>query len=275
MEALLAPDQALTAYDGLAPHYDAFTAGYDYERWLDALEGLAREHGVQGRRLLDVGCGTGKSFLPMHARGYEIVACDLSPGMVARAREKAPSDVDLFVADMRELPRFGSFDLITCLDDAVNYLTSADELRAAMRGFARNLRPGGVAVFDANTLATYRTSFASDAALDREGAFICWRGEADPDAEPGALASAWIEVFESAEDGTWRRSRTRHLQRHHPREDVAAAVRAAGLELVAVHGQSPGVRLDPEPDESRHSKVVYVARRGRNPTGGDPLLIKP
>src|SRR3954447_12132766 len=102
MEALLVPDQALEAYDGLAPHYDAFTAGYDYERWLDALEELAHEHGLVGRRLLDVACGTGKSFLPMHDRGYEVVACDLSPGMVSRAREKAPAGIDLFVADMRE-----------------------------------------------------------------------------------------------------------------------------------------------------------------------------
>src|SRR4051812_5469915 len=124
MEALLVPDQALSAYDALAPHYDAFTAGYDYERWLDALEELAREHGLRGRRLLDVACGTGKSFLPMLERCYDVVACDLSPGMVARAREKASGDVELFVADMRELPRVGSFDLITCLDDAVNYLTS-------------------------------------------------------------------------------------------------------------------------------------------------------
>jgi SAM-dependent methyltransferase len=275
--ALLLPDLSGSAYDGLAPHYDAFTAGYEYGRWLDALEALAIEHGLAGKRLLDIGCGTGKSFIPMLGRGYEVVACDLSPSMVERAREKA-RDVEVVVADMRQLPRLGAFDLITCLDDAVNYLTSPGELRAAMRGFARNLGPGGVALFDANTLTTYGTAFASDSALDRDGAFICWRGEADPDPEPGMLASAWIEVFEAADDGSWRRSRTRHLQRHHPREEVAAAVAGAGLELVAVRGQSPGARLDAEPDESLHSKVVYVARRpvGREDNEGViPLLIKP
>jgi SAM-dependent methyltransferase len=262
MAALLVPDQALEAYDGLAPHYDDFTAGYDYERWIDALEEVAIRYGVRGSRLLDVGCGTGKSFLPMLERGWEVVACDLSPGMVERARAKVePGAAELLVADMRELPVLGRFDLITCLDDAVNYLTSAEELEAALRGFERNLRPGGVAIFDANTLATYRTSFATDAALERDGAFFCWRGEASADAQPGTLASAWIEVFSSEGDGTWRRSRTRHLQRHHPREEVERAAGDAGLELMAVLGQSTGARLEPQADEELHQKVVYVVRK--------------
>jgi SAM-dependent methyltransferase len=262
MQALLLPDPALEAYDGLAPHYDEFTAGYAYERWLDALEGLALEHGLEGRLLLDVACGTGKSFLPMVERGYEVVACDLSPGMVACAREKvADGRAEVLVADMRDLPELGAFDLITCLDDAINYLTSESEMRAALRGFARNLRPGGLAIFDANTLATYRTSFARDAAVERDGAFFCWRGEASPEAGPGALASAWIEVFAEDDDGRWERSRTRHLQRHHPRAEIERAARDAGLELVAARGQATGARIVDEPDEELHSKVVYVARR--------------
>ena len=266
MEALLAPDLALAAYDGLAPHYDEFTAGYAYDRWLDSLEALALEDGLSGRRLLDVACGTGKSFLPMVERGYEVVACDLSPGMVERAREKVGNGAaEVLVADMRDLPRLGEFDLVTCLDDAVNYLTTPRELRSALAGFARNLRPGGLAIFDANTLATYRTSFARDAALDRGGAFFCWRGEAAPDVGPGALVSAWIEVFVEDAEGCWRRSRTRHLQRHHPRPEVERAVAAAGLELLAVRGQATGARIEAEPDEERHSKVVYAVRKP--PTG--------
>ena len=262
MAALLVPDPALVAYDGLAPHYDVFTADYDHETWLNALERVALDHGLRGTRLLDVACGTGKSFLPMLERGYTVTACDLSPGMVELARAKAVgSGARVLVADMRDLPELGAFELVTCLDDAVNYLTSTPELEAALRGFARNLCPGGVAVFDANTLSTYRTAFASDAALERDGAFICWRGQAPADAEPRVLADAWIEVFEPADGGVWRRSRTRHLQRHHTREDVERAVDAAGLDLADVRGQSPGARLDLDADEERHSKVVYVARK--------------
>jgi SAM-dependent methyltransferase len=261
MEALLVPDRALTAYDGLAPHYDAFTEGYAYEDWLSALERLAFAHGLGGKHLLDVACGTGKSFIPMLARGYEVVACDLSPAMVEVAQSKAMGLAEVLVADMRDLPQLGAFDLITCLDDAVNYLTSGAELRAALRGFARNLRPGGIAVFDANTLATFRHGYSQTAALDSGGSFFCMRGEADPEMPPGGQAHVTIEVFSPEPGDLWRRTRSHHLHVHHTREDVEAAAAEAGLVVAAVRGQSPGVRISTEPDEQLHSKTVYVLRR--------------
>src|SRR3954449_11273715 len=224
MQALLVPDLPAEAYDGLAPAYDAFTAGHEYVRWLDYLEDLAVEHGLSGKALLDVGCGTGKSFLPMLDRGYEVVACDLSPQMVARAREKAAGRAArVLVADMRVLPRLGAFGLLTCLDDAVNYLASEGELRAAFEGFARNLVPGGLALFNANTLATYRTTFAGDAAMESGGARFRLRGEGSTDARAGELPSLWIEVVAPGPDGRAQRTRTRHLQRHHPRAEVERA----------------------------------------------------
>lgn len=255
---------ALDAYERMASVYDLLTAGYDHPTWLDALEGLAREHGLRGRRLLDVGCGTGKSFLPMLARGYEVSACDVSPAMVELAREKveaAGARADLFVADMRTLPSTPAVDLITCLDDAVNYLVTPEDLAAALASMAKALAPGGLAVFDVNTLATYRSSFASTFALDGPGSFLCWRGRADASFGPGDVAEAAIEVFEEEEDGRWRRTLSRHVQRHHPRHEVEAALEAAGLELGAVRGQARGARLQLHPDELEHPKLVYLARK--------------
>jgi SAM-dependent methyltransferase len=255
------PDPALAAYEALAPFYDTYTGGYDHERWLGNLEALARDHGLRGQRLLDVGCGTGKSFLPMLRRGYEVVACDISPAMVERARAVAGDDAEVLVADARELPVLGRFDLVTALDDAFNYLVSEQELGDAFRGAARNLRPGGMLVFDLNTLATYRGFFARDAALDAEGAFMCWRGEGDSDAEPGCLSTSTIEVFASDDGDCWRRTRSHHIQRHHPPELVERLLAAAGLGLVDRRGQVTGAALDAGGDEAIHAKFVYFARR--------------
>ena len=71
-------DPAEAAYDALAPAYDILTADYDYDAWLSAIERVAIAHGLTGRRVLDVACGTGKSFLPLLERGYEVTACDIS-----------------------------------------------------------------------------------------------------------------------------------------------------------------------------------------------------
>ena len=192
-------DPALEAYEALAPFYDLFTDGYSYDTLLAELERLALDHGLAGRRLLDVGCGTGKSFLPMLARGYEVAGCDLSPAMVELAREKLPPGlVDLFVADMRDLPPAGPFDLITCLDDAINYLVDPGDLVPALSGMAANLAPGGLVVFDVNTLSTYRGVFSGQGVRESDDVVFCWRGRAGEDWEPGAALSAQLDVFTRA-----------------------------------------------------------------------------
>jgi SAM-dependent methyltransferase len=259
--ALSIADPALEAYEALAPFYDRYTDGYDHERWLANLEAVALDNGLSGRQLLDVGCGTGKSFLPMLRRGYEVVACDISPAMVEVAGAVAGGEADVLVADVRELPVLGRFDLVTALDDALNYLLSDDELEQAFSGIARNLRPGGVLVFDLNTLGTYRGFFSSDAAEDVDGAFICWRGEGDPDAEPGCLSTSTVEVFSSDDGECWRRTRSHHVQRHHPPQLVEGLLERAGMELVDRRGQVTGAALDTDVDEERHAKLVYFARR--------------
>ena len=117
----------------LAPFYDELTREHDY----DGVDLAPRAHGaltygVRGTRLLDAACGTGKSFMPFLERGYAVTGCDISPEMLAVASAKAP-EAELFAADVRELGRVGEFDLITCLDDAVNYLIGRRRPRRGVR----------------------------------------------------------------------------------------------------------------------------------------------
>ncbi len=149
----MSSSHARLAYDAFAPFYDAFTADHDYGAWTRDLEALAVRAGLRGRRLLDVACGSGKSFLPFLERGYEVTACDVSPAMAALAAEKAGDRARVEVHDMRALPVLGAFDLVVCLDDAVNYLLEPGEVVSALRGMRRNLAPGGVLVFDVNCLS--------------------------------------------------------------------------------------------------------------------------
>jgi SAM-dependent methyltransferase len=255
-------DPAVAAYELLAPFYDLYTHDYAHEELLGAIEGIAVDHGLSGRRLLDVGCGTGKSFLPMLARGYEVAACDISPGMVERAREAAGGAADVFVADARELPDVGPFDLAVALDDAFNYLLSDEELATAFGGMARNLRPGGLLVFDLNSLLTYRQFFTRDVATEVGDAFFCWRGEERPEElVPGSVASSVIEVFSSSEEGDcWRRYSSRHVQRHHPPAVVEQLLDEAGFELVSRRGLMSGTHIDAVGEDELHVKLLYFAR---------------
>ncbi|HEX4806922.1 MAG TPA: methyltransferase domain-containing protein [Conexibacter sp.] len=246
---------ALLAYEQLAPVYDDFTDGYDHDAWIDGLERIARDHGANGPRVLDVACGTGKSFAPLIARGYDVWACDISPAMVERARRCSGVDSDrVLVADMRALPELGAFELVTCLDDAVNYLLTEADLEAAFASVARVLAPGGVYVFDTNTLATYRAGFGLDAVFERPLAAAVWRGETRDPIGPGALCAAAIELAGADGDVI-----SRHVQRHHPESTVRRALASAGLACRAVLGQSTGGVLHEDADEEVHTKLVYVA----------------
>jgi SAM-dependent methyltransferase len=269
----LAPveDPARAAYEALAPFYDAYTSSYDHERWLRNLEALAVDAGLEGRRLLDVACGTGKSFMPMHRRGYEVVACDVSAAMVERARRGSGlTETDVFVADMRSLPKLGCFDLATCLDDSVNYLLSESELERAFAGVARNVRPGGVFIFDTNSLAVYRGIFSRDSVWEDDGVMFCWRGHGESPVTAGTTSQATIEVFCRTGAGDWARTSSRHLQRHHDPSLVKRLLTRTGFELVDLYGQVTGAQLEQPADEDRHLKLVYICRRRRaDPAGAN------
>jgi SAM-dependent methyltransferase len=253
------PAAAAEAYDALADAYDVFTGGYCYDEWLERIEEQALGAGCSGRRLLDVACGTGKSFLPLLARGYDVMACDISPRMVQVARAKAP-EVDISVWDMRSLPRLGEFDLITCLDDAVNYLLDVDELDAFFAGVARNLARNGVLAFDVNSLAMYRDGFGNDWLVDAPSAFVAWTARDAAQMRSGGQMAATIHVF-TRDGARWLRTASRHRQRHWPQAALAAAAARASLRVVTVLGQHRGAILERRFVELEHTKALCLAIR--------------
>src|SRR6476469_680486 len=245
-------DWAQRTYEAMAPVYDDFTAHYETDAWIADLIKALENRGLQGKRLLDVGCGTGKSFLSMLAQGWEVTACDISPAMLELAREKAGDAVELVLADMLELPEFGEFDLVWALDDAVNYLLSPEELERALAGMRANLAPTGLLLFDLNELQAYRTFFADTAEVERNGRQLTCRGTATPDVPPGSICESRLEVSPGEV--------LTHRQRHFPEAEVLTALKGAGLECLDVYGH--GVDGIPrQPLEPTHTKAIFIARR--------------
>lgn len=245
-------ESAERTYEAMAPVYDDFTAHHEYDLWTADLLKILKHHGLRGKRLLDVACGTGKSFLEMLPRGWQVTACDISPSMLELARGKVGDTVELSVADMTKLPLFGEFDLVWALDDAVNYLLSTEELERALAGMRANLASTGLLLFDVNTLRAYRTFFAQTEVVEREGRRLVWRGLSAPDAPPRSICESRLEM-DSGES-------LAHRQRHFPEADVLTALTAAGLDCLDVYGHGiDGIPRQPL-DESTHTKALYIAR---------------
>lgn len=142
-----APSGAGSARPGAAD-YDAFAAVYAEENdkglfnaWYARPELLRLAGYVAGMRVLDAGCGHGPLFADLRARGAMVRGFDLSPAMVAIARERLGVDADVRVADLtKPLPYDdGSFDLVIC-SLALHYV---EDWAPTLSEFRRVLRPGG------------------------------------------------------------------------------------------------------------------------------------
>lgn len=250
---------AASAYDALAPAYDLLTADYGHDRWISAVRALARAHGATGSRVLDVACGTGSSALPWVAGGCDVTAIDASAAMVERARAKLGPDARVEQADMRALPLLGRFDVVTCLDDAINHLLRPEDVVAALAGMGCNLAPGGVLVFDANTAAAYRGM--ADHVVEDDERLVIWRADGPGLAAPGGEIEVRMEVLTARPGALWSRSTVRWRHRHYPLALLRGLVPAAGLRVRALHGQTPGAVLHDRADEARHPKALFVCDR--------------
>ncbi|MDH4053485.1 MAG: magnesium protoporphyrin IX methyltransferase [Rubrivivax sp.] len=97
---------------------------------------------LHGRRILDAGCGTGALATEAAQRGAEVVAIDLSPTLVALARERAAArqfagSVDFRSGDMLD-PSLGEFDHVVAMDSLIHY--RAHDVVAALSRLAQRTR---------------------------------------------------------------------------------------------------------------------------------------
>lgn len=249
-------DEALSTYETFAQIYDDFNHLNNYEMWLgQKLLPELEQRGLRLGRALDVGCGTGRAFEPLLKRGWELRGCDISPAMVERARERFGDTVEVGVADMRELPAYGEFELVLAMNDAVNYLIGEGELERALRGMRENMAPEGLLLFDCNSRLMYRLAYeGTDDEVIKDGRRWTWTGLGRED-EAVPVYRARIEG-----DGV---EPFHNVERYFRIDEVEAVLASAGLEPVAVLGQreeESEVVLREPPDDDRDHKIVYIAR---------------
>jgi len=79
---------------------------------------------LKGKRILDAGCGTGALAVAAAQLGAEVVAIDISRGLVDVARDRSPSglSIDWRVGDLLD-PALGHFDHVVAMDSLIHYET--------------------------------------------------------------------------------------------------------------------------------------------------------
>src|SRR5260370_23697563 len=99
----------MAIYDLLAEHYDAVTGDPATEATF--IDTTIKNAHNQAATLLEVACGTGAIMAPLIDR-YHVSGLDISPAMLAIARQKLPEGTPLYLADMRCFKLDVKFDVI-------------------------------------------------------------------------------------------------------------------------------------------------------------------
>lgn len=129
--------------DDAAAFYDLDLAGHreDIDFWVN----LARH---TSGPVLEAGCGTGRILDAITAAGIEAVGIDVSPAMLAAARDRLGDRAQLLEADMRHLDLGRRFELIAVPLATFYHLQTSDDQLLALHAFRRHLAPGGLLALD-------------------------------------------------------------------------------------------------------------------------------
>jgi SAM-dependent methyltransferase len=134
--------------------YDLFYGDKDYAAEARFVLDLAAQFGVRSKRVLDLGCGTGRHALEWAGLGIEVHGIERSQAMLDQAAARVPEAcrhlLTLSRGDLRELQvAAGSFDLVTAMFAVLGYVTDEGDLLDLFRRIRAALRPGGLFICDA------------------------------------------------------------------------------------------------------------------------------
>lgn len=250
----------MNSYDFLADRYDALTYDVDYIGLADYLQGHFNRRGLPGNTVLDLACGTGTLTCEMARRGYEMIGVDLSPDMLSQAAEKAvPDNVipPMFLCQsMDKLDLFGTIDACVCCLDSVNYVTDPRKLRRAFERVHLFLMPGGLFIFDINTMDKLSAMDGQIFLDENEDTYCVWRTEYS---SRRRICSYYMDIFTyDDQSGLWQRGEELHEERAYLPEELEEFLRSAGFRDIRQYGNRK--LRKPLPGEER---IFFVARKDK------------
>ena len=247
-------------YREIAPFMDAELAEReDTSFW----RSLGQE--FAGRRILELGSGTGRITALLADAGADVFAVDVSQELteVAARRFKKASNVHLVIGDMRKLPFSGPFDLVAAADDPFSHLLVTRDRVRVLKSITRILSPDGHFVLDA-----LRIRKQSAGGPDKPGPFtqsssrvVPFRGRELKIAEQwrcAPIAPMCTAQYDYRLDGR-PVANVKFRARYWTPSELRHHLKTAGLESEAWWGDYEGGPWDAR----RSDKLIVRARRSR------------
>ena len=215
------------------------------------------------RSVVDIACGTGPHLVRLAERGYRMSGLDLSRRNIEFLGERLAArglHGDLVVGDMTDFRLAQPVDAAICMQDSQGHLLTNAQLLAHLRSVARNLRRGGVYVFDRYMASSWTDPARAWSWSRRRGGLIVRASfSALHDVDPVSQVFKEHMTLEAVENGTRRIYRQTHMSRMvFPQELRALVELAGGFEFVQwFFGFKPQWVLE----KSKHPLLMVVVLR--------------
>jgi SAM-dependent methyltransferase len=221
-----------TAYAALAPAYDeagfANYAGYITPEILTFLQ----QNGWLGRRILDLGCGTGQSTAALAERGFNVTGVDQSAEMLGVARMRVQGTgylADTMQDNILTMDYLGSQDLVLCIGNVVNDFRNLREVETLFRKAFAALEPDRRFVFDMLTLRGLATYLTGEKILDiSDRLYITAQGTFTYDT---MSLRQTITLFHRGKDEAWQRTNAYLTLHSFPVERLTKLLETIGFKV--------------------------------------------
>jgi len=228
--------------------FDRFTSASDsfsdnIERPL--IESLVGD--LNGKRVLDLGCGSGPYSLLFAAAGASVVGLDLSETMIAIARERSQGlNADFRVADIRDPLPFGDaeFDFVFSAT-ALHYV---ENLTKTMSEIARVLKDKGRLIASVlHPISTARFPLADSENIDGPDPWENWYFGSPV----RSIETPWLSFGAVSSEGR------RIFCHHHTISDYVRSILSAGLTITAIFEPSPSPEFAVK-NPSRYDEAMRI-----------------
>lgn len=220
-------------YDELATWWQLISPPEEYEQEFDFFEPLLAEAAENpDASLLELGSGGGNNALYLKKMFPHVTLTDLSPQMLAISRELNP-ECEHISGDMRTLRLDRTFDAVF-VHDAIDYMTTTDDLRRAMETAFLHCKPGGTVLFVPDHLQETFEEETDHGGVDGDGRslrFLEWTY--DPDETDTTYTVDYVYALREGNEPT-RVEHDQHICGLYSRAEWMRLANQVGFEMDSV-----------------------------------------
>lgn len=239
-------------YENLAPFYDIFMSEIPYKKWVKYVEKIWKLNNHKPKLVLDLACGTGSISKILSDKNYDTIGVDNSPQMLMLAQEKDSKTLYLN-QDMKSFELYGTVDSIICLCDGMNYMLKEKHLMKTLKLCNNYLNPGGILIFDMNTINYFKNLEKQNFAHNEEDeSYIC---ETFFDKKTN-INTYETTIFSKVENSTFERTLNYQEQRAYDSETVTSLISQSGLKLKNIYAD-----LTFNQPTKKANKLYYVCQK--------------